>query len=80
MASDHTPDYTARQREEREKFEEAMSNRPMCAARELTIGELLDRRIEKAERTVRALCDLKASLPGTYLNSGASRIGALLEI
>jgi hypothetical protein len=56
--------------------QEAISNRPM---REMTVGELLDRRIDKAERLVRALSDLKASLPGSYLDSGASRISAFIE-
>jgi len=52
----------------------------MCAAREMTIGELLDRRIEKAERLLRTLTDLKSALPGQFLNSGASRVTALLEV
>lgn len=50
------------------------------AGREMTVGELLDRRIEKAERLVRALTDLKGSLPGNFLTSGASRISAFLEL
>lgn len=54
--------------------------RDFCAARELTVGELLDRRIEKAERLVKSLYDLKNSLPGQYLNSGASRISAFIEL
>jgi hypothetical protein len=54
-------------------------NRATPAMREATIGEFLDRRIDKFERVVRALRDLKASLPGNYLDSGASRISALLE-
>lgn len=52
----------------------------MCATREFTVGELLDRRIEKAERQLRALQDLKGTLPGNFLNSGASRISPLLEM
>lgn len=55
-------------------------NRLDCAARELTVGELLDRRIEKAERLVRALHDLKGTLPGNFLNGGASRISPFLEL
>lgn len=50
------------------------------ASREMTVGELLDQRIEKAERLVRALLDLKGSLPGNFLTSGASRISAFLEL
>lgn len=52
----------------------------MCATRELTVGELLDRRIDKAQRMVDALRDLKASLPGSHLNSGASRVLPFLEL
>jgi hypothetical protein len=47
---------------------------------EFTVGELLDRRIEKAERLLKSLHDLKGSLPGTFLSSGASRISPLLEV
>lgn len=50
------------------------------AMREMTVGELLDRRIDKARRMLDALQDLKASLPGNYLNSGASRITAFIEL
>lgn len=50
-----------------------------ACGREMTVGEILDRRIEKAERLVRALLDLKSSLPASYLHSGASRIAAFLE-
>lgn len=50
-----------------------------CAMREITVGELLDRRIDKAERVLRALQDLKGALPGNFLNSGASRISPFLE-
>jgi hypothetical protein len=50
------------------------------AAREMTVGELLDRRLEAAERLVQALRDLKGSLPGNYLNSGASRIASLVSL
>jgi hypothetical protein len=55
-------------------------NYPEMAARELTVGELLDRRIHKAEQMLKALHDLKQSLPGQYLNSGASRISAFIEL
>lgn len=52
----------------------------LCGAmREITVGELLDQRIEKAERLIRALRDLKSSLPGSYLTSGFSRVGPFLE-
>ncbi len=50
------------------------------AARELTIGELLDRRIDKARRLAHTLEDLKCSLPLSYLNSGASRIISIIEL
>jgi hypothetical protein len=50
-----------------------------CAAREMTIGELLDRRIEKAATLLRTLQDLKGALSGQFLSSGASRISALIE-
>lgn len=48
--------------------------------REATVGELLDRRIDKAQRLLDTLRDLKASLPGSYLNSGASRVLPFLEL
>lgn len=48
-----------------------------CCAREMTVGEHLDHLIAKAERHIHALRDLKASLPGTFLTSGASRIAGL---
>lgn len=51
----------------------------LAAGRELTVGELIDRRIEKADRLMRALIDLKESLPQQYLRSGASRVSAFLE-
>lgn len=50
------------------------------AYRELTVGELLDRRIDKAQRLLNTLRDLKANIPGAYLDSGASRISAFLEL
>lgn len=59
------------------------ANGPAClggVGREMTVVEILDRRIEKAERLVRVLQDLKGNLPGNYLNSGASRISAILEL
>lgn len=49
-----------------------------CNAREMTAGEHLDRQIDAAQRHLDALRDLKASLPGSYLNSGADRITPLL--
>lgn len=55
-------------------------DRANMAARELTIGELLDRRIDKAMRLAKTLQDLKASLPSSYLDSGASRINSLIEL
>lgn len=59
----------------------AASNQAKCGVgREMTIGELLDRRIDKAERLLRTLQDLKNALPGQFLNSGAYRISALLEV
>jgi hypothetical protein len=48
--------------------------------REMTVAELLDRRIDKAQRLVKALQDLRSSLPGSYLESGASRITAFIEL
>ena len=50
------------------------------AARELTIVELLDRRIDKAKKLAQTLEDLKCSLPSSYLNSGASRITSIIEL
>lgn len=55
----------------------AMEMSKCVAAREQTVGELLDQRIHEANRVVTALHDLKASLPGSFLSSGASRILAL---
>lgn len=54
--------------------------RDMRVAREITVGELLDRRIEKAGALLHALHDLKGSLPGQFLSSGASRISAFIEL
>lgn len=50
------------------------------AARELTVRELLDRRIEKAKTLARTLEDLKNSLSLSYLNSGCSRVTSLIEL
>lgn len=50
------------------------------ASREMTVGELLEQHIYKAERTLKALHDLKGSLPQNFLSSGASRIDALLKL
>lgn len=61
-------------------YDARSENAKMGCAREITVGEVLDRRIEKAERSLRALHDLKASLPGNFLNSGASRISAFIEL
>lgn len=62
-----------------EKYNRDIDNANM-AARELTIGELLDRRIDKARRLAHTLEDLKCSLPLSYLNSGASRIISIIEL
>ena len=53
---------------------------PNRAMRELTIGELLDKRIDKAKKLAHTLEDLKCSLPLSYLNSGASRITSIIEL
>jgi hypothetical protein len=47
--------------------------------REMTVGELIGQRILKAERLLKQLHDLKGSLSQDFLNSGASRISALLD-
>ncbi len=62
------------------KAQDTAANRGNTPMRELTVGELLDRRIHKAEQMLKALHDLKQSLPGQYLNSGASRISAFIEL
>jgi hypothetical protein len=48
------------------------------AAREMTVGEHIDQQVAAAERHLKALYDLKASLPGSFLSSGAGRITPLL--
>ena len=48
--------------------------------REQTVGEHIDAKINEAERTMLALRDLRGSLPGSYLNSGVSRLGPLGRI
>ena len=48
--------------------------------REQTVGQHIDAKIYEGERTIAALRDLKASLPGSYLNSGVSRLGPLGRI
>lgn len=50
------------------------------AAREMTVGELIDRRIEKAERQARDLRTLKDAMSSGLLQSGASKLGSLLEL
>lgn len=50
------------------------------AAREMTVEELLDRRIDKLQSQMKALQDVKGSLSQSFLRSGASRIMVLLEI
>ncbi len=50
---------------------------PDCAKRELNVGEYLDVKILDAERGLSALRDLKASLPGSFLTSGFSRVASL---
>jgi hypothetical protein len=49
------------------------------ASREMTVGELIDQRIYKAERLLKSLHDLKGSLSQSFLSCGASRISALLD-
>lgn len=49
------------------------------AAREMTVGELIDRRIHKTEGELKSLHVLKGALSQDFLNGGASRLGALLE-
>lgn len=48
------------------------------AAREMTVEELIDMRIEKLERDLKCLSGLKGALSRDFLRSGASRIGAFL--
>ena len=48
--------------------------------REQTVAEHIDAKIGEGERTIAALRDLKASLPGSYLSSGVSRLGPLGRI
>lgn len=51
----------------------------MGAAREMTVGELIDRRIHKTESELKSLHVLKGALSQDFLNGSASRLGALLE-
>lgn len=57
-----------------------LGNTPMGAGREMTVGELIERRIWKAEALLKALNDLRGNLPVNFLQSGASRISAFLEL
>lgn len=52
----------------------------MSAGRELTVGELIDRRIDKLDRQARDLRSLKDAMSQGFLQSGASRIQSLLEL
>lgn len=47
--------------------------------REMTVDELLERRIERARLQVKALTDLRDNLPQAFLRSGASRVLAFIE-
>lgn len=58
---------------------EGAKHRDQIASREMTVDELLMRRIEKATRQVKALNDLRDSLPQSFLSSGCSRILAFIE-
>lgn len=49
------------------------------AAREMTVGEILDHRIMEAERTLRCLHGMKSALSGDFLNCNGSRISPLLK-
>lgn len=44
------------------------------AAREMTVGEAIDRQIYEAHRMIRALTGIKGALSTDFLNSGASRV------
>ena len=59
--------------------EQAQAIDQCCAGAtcEQTVGEHLDAQISRYLRVADALRDLKASLPGSFLGSGASRIAAL---
>lgn len=47
------------------------------AAREMTVRDLLIRRIGAAQTMANELKDLMDNLPASYLNSGAYRVSAL---
>lgn len=62
---------------------EVAGNSPMggqSVGRELTVRELIERRIWKAEALLKALHDLRGNLPNQFLDSGASRISAFIEL
>lgn len=67
-------------KEEELKADKYRQDAATTATRELTIGELLDRRINKAKKLANTLEDLRASLPSSYLDSGASRITSIIEL
>ena len=67
-------------KEDELKAEKYNRDTDKMAAREITIGEMLDRRIHKAATLMHTLQDLRNSLPQSYLNSGASRIASILEL
>lgn len=48
-----------------------------CGSTEQTVGAFLDRKIDALCAQISSLQDLKASLPGSFLASPASRIGVL---
>jgi hypothetical protein len=60
--------------------EERENQASIGAMRELTVEDLLDRRIEKLHLQMKALQDIKGSLSQSFLRSGASRISAILEL
>lgn len=56
------------------------NSRDDVATKEMTVGELIDRHIDKAERQARDLRILKDAMSQGFLQSGASKISSLLEI
>ncbi|NEU94798.1 hypothetical protein [Bradyrhizobium uaiense] len=62
-----------------ETEQKSLENRACGASREWTVAELIESRIADHSARLAALRSLSDSLPASFLNSGSSRISALLK-
>ena len=68
-----------REQIEKQAMDMAKNHHESCAvAREMYVGELIDRKIENLQQRVKALQDLKGNMSQNFLHSGAGRIAALI--